>query len=71
MCRTVETETKAAREKGLRQPALFEGHHTADAEQEVAALLQLPVGVGVFGEGVENTPQAQPFFCLLYTSRCV
>jgi hypothetical protein len=42
--------------------ALFEGHHTADAEQEVAALLQLPVGVGVFGEGVENTPQAQPFF---------
>ena len=47
---------------GIGQPALFEGHHTADAEQEVAALLQLPVGVGVFGEGVENTPQAQPFF---------
>ena len=42
---------------GIGQPALFEGHHTADDEQEVTGPAQRPLGVGILREGVEPTPQ--------------
>lgn len=43
---------------GFRQEALLEGHHAADAEDEVAQRAQFAVGRGRVRIGVEDAPQA-------------